>query len=85
MTIFLSGDHVGWLSAYDMEPSAGTLGYRYAINDVQWDYDVYLAVADCSRIGDTGTMTYIETGRELSFQVFDCSGRMESMRTAVLF
>ena len=73
----------GGLSAYEREPSEATLAYRYEVGDVDWGYDAYVAVADCSLIGRTGTMQY-EDGRVLSVQVFDCSGHDAEPRTAVI-
>ena len=63
----------GWLSAYDQDPTMDTLYYRLDIGDVQLGHDVYIAVSDCKRIGETGTMTIGESG-PLSYQVFDCLG-----------
>lgn len=63
----------GWLSAYDIEPTIGTLVYRLENGDIEPGHDVYLAVADCSRIGETGTIT-IGAGPLLDYQVFDCLG-----------
>jgi len=63
----------GWLSAYDKEPTIATMNYRLTIGDVELGHDVYLAVADCSRIGETGRIT-IGDGEPLSYQVFDCLG-----------
>jgi hypothetical protein len=74
----------GWLSAYDAEPSAATLAYRYELGHVQWGYDAYIAVADCTYVGHSGTMRYVETGKELSVQVFDCSGHDAKPGTAVI-
>jgi hypothetical protein len=48
--------------------------YRYQHGHVQWGYDAYIAVSDCSLVGHTGTMVYEDSGLELSVQVFDCSG-----------
>ena len=63
----------GWLSAYAPEPTIGTLTYRLNIGDVELGHDVYLAVADCGRIGETGHIT-IGDSEELDYQVFDCLG-----------
>lgn len=70
--VFFHGE--GWLSAYHPVPSAATMAYRYDLNHVQWGADAYIAVADCSLIGHTGTMEYIESGLVLDVQVFDCAG-----------
>ena len=63
----------GWLSAYDKEPTIATMEYRLTIGDVELGHDVYLAVADCARMGETGRIT-IGDGEPLSYQVFDCLG-----------
>lgn len=63
----------GWLSAYDEEPTIDTYIYRLAIGDIQLGHDVYLATADCSRIGEIGTIT-IGDSPPLNYQVFDCLG-----------
>ena len=69
-------EHVltGCLSAYAEEPSVGTLEYRISTGDIVARHDAYIAVGDCSMIGKTDVMTYIETGLELDVQVFDFSG-----------
>ena len=79
----------GWLSAYDQEPSEGTIAYRCNTGDLPCDDveawpDVLIAVADCSLIGKRGTMTYEDSGLELSVIVFDCSGHDVEPGTAVL-
>lgn len=63
----------GWLSAYAIEPTIGTLAYRLDSGDVELGHDVYLAVADCGRIGEIGHIT-IGNSEELDYQVFDCLG-----------
>ena len=73
----------GGLSAYEREPSEATLAYRYELGHVQWGYDAYIAVADCSYVGHTGELQY-DDGRVLSVQVFDCSGHDYEPGTAVI-
>jgi len=63
----------GWLSAYDMAPTIGTMTYRLESGDVELGHDVYLAVANCGRIGETGKIS-IGGGEWLDYQVFDCLG-----------
>ena len=63
----------GWLSAYAPETTIGTSTYRLDSGDVELGHDVYLAVADCGRIGETGHIT-IGNSEELDYQVFDCLG-----------
>jgi hypothetical protein len=63
----------GWLSAYDEEPTIDTYIYRLAIGDIELGHDVYLATADCSRIGEVGVIT-IGDNEPLNYQVFDCLG-----------
>lgn len=67
----------GWVSAYDKEPSEGTLAYRLEVGDIQPGYDAYIATADCGLIGKTGILTYTANGRQLTVQVFDCSGEWD--------
>ena len=67
----------GWLSAFDREPPEGTLAYRLEVGDIQPGYDTYIATADCGLIGKTGVLTYVESGMQLSVQVFDCSGEWD--------
>ena len=63
----------GYLSAYAVEPTIGTMTYRLEAGDVELGHDVYLAVADCSRIGEVGEIS-IGGGEWLDYQVFDCLG-----------
>lgn len=60
------------------------MAYRYEIGDVDWGADAYIAVADCSLIGHSGTMEYLETGLILDVMVFDCSGHDAEPGTAVI-
>ena len=70
----------GWLSAYDIEPSEATYEYRISTGDIEAGYDVYLAVGDCSRISETGTIRY-NNGETERYQVFDCAKRDNSDNT----
>jgi hypothetical protein len=63
----------GYLSAYAIEPTVGTMTYRLESGQVELGHDVYLAVADCSRIGEIGEIS-IGGGEWLDYQVFDCLG-----------
>jgi len=63
----------GWLSAYDIEPTVGTFVYRLESGEIETGHEVYLATADCSRIGETGQIS-INGGSWLDYQVFDCLG-----------
>jgi hypothetical protein len=65
--------HSSWLSAYEPEPTIATLAYRLDNGDIELGHDVYLATADCSRIGETGIIT-IGDSPPLNYQVFDCLG-----------
>lgn len=67
------GEYEGWLSAYDQEPTMDTIYYRLGNGDIQLGFDVYIAVPNCKRIGETGTMI-IGDSKPLTYQVFDCSG-----------
>ena len=64
--------------------SAATMAYRYEIGDIDWGADAYIAVADCSLIGHSGTMEYLESGLILDVMVFDCSGHDAEPGTAVI-
>ena len=63
----------GHLSAYAELPTTATLAYRIELGQIELgDEDVYIAVLDCSRIGDTGML--VSEDLSLSFLVFDCAG-----------
>lgn len=68
---------VGWLSAYDEMPSKYTLEYRKAAGHVNWGSEVYIATGNCEYVGWTGIMEWIDTGHEVTVQVFDCSGEWD--------
>ena len=66
---------VGFLSAYALGPTVGTINYRQDNGQIPHDlspYDALLAVDDCGLIGHEATLTAgddIYTGL-----VFDCAG-----------
>lgn len=64
----------GWLSAYAQEPTDHTMAYRLETGDIQEGYEVYIAVPECSRIGETGEIEFPD-GIKKSYQVFDCASR----------
>lgn len=64
----------GWLSAYDKEPTDATIAYRIENGDIEPGAEVHLAVSDCKRIGETGTII-LPDGVEKDYVVFDCASR----------
>lgn len=69
----------GFLSQYDQGPTDGTLYYRIHESKevMDYDYDGYLAVADCSRIGDEAILEIeyddYDSG-PLWIAILDCAG-----------
>jgi len=66
---------LGWLSAYCLGPTQGTLEYGQEYLGLPQDvsgYDVLLAVEDCSLVGSEATLRV--AGYEFSALVFDCAG-----------
>lgn len=65
----------GYLSAHAQLPTDATLEYRQELGQIPTDlsqFDVYIAVLDCTKIGDTGKL-YTDVGI-LDVLVFDCAG-----------
>lgn len=83
--ISIMGHHVdsGFISQYAKSPTDGTLHYRkyesMEIEDI--DYDAYIAVKDCSMIGEEVWLQLwyddYESG-PLKAVVFDCSGHVDT-------
>jgi hypothetical protein len=67
----------GWLSGYAQEPTDHTISYRLGTGDIQHGFDVYIAVLDCDRLSETGTIEFSD-GTRRSYQVFDCAQRGDS-------
>lgn len=65
----------GYLSRYDLVPTAATIQYRKDMGEIPHDltpYDGVVAVYDCSRIGDEAVLE--ANGKEFDVMVFDCAG-----------
>lgn len=65
----------GYLSAYAQLPTDATLEYRQELGQIPTDlsqFDAYIAVLDCTKIGDTGEL-HTDVGI-LDVLVFDCAG-----------
>jgi hypothetical protein len=63
----------GWLLAYDEIPTIHQLDYAIANGNAQPGHAVYLATADCKRVGEVGLIK-IEDSHWMDYQVFDCAG-----------
>lgn len=69
----------GAVSAFGLGPTVGTLAYRQDMGQIDRDlreYDVFVAVADCSLIGREGIL--IADSNVYKALVFDCSGDVET-------
>lgn len=68
----------GFLSAYDENPTVGTIAYHQNLGNIPDDltgYDGLIVVYDCSRIGQDALLTVgDETWETL---VFDCAGEAD--------
>lgn len=65
----------GWASYYVKETTVGTILYRLSVGDIpDKKYDAYIAVSDCTRIGETGYII-IDKHDPVQYIVFDCAGR----------
>lgn len=70
----LSSAHSGWASYYDKAPTDATIRARISMEHIpDKKYDVYVAVSDCSRIGETGLIS-IDGHAPVPYIVFDCAG-----------
>jgi len=68
-----SSEQTGWLSAYDEESTINQINYGLSTRQIQEGRTVYLATADCKRIGEVG-LIQIGDSDWLDYQVFDCAG-----------
>lgn len=68
-------DTDGWLSAYEKSRTDATYNYRLEVGDIQEGYDVYIAVPQCDRIGETGLIYFYDHALLRTYQVFDCASR----------
>jgi hypothetical protein len=71
----LNSANTGYLSAYAQFPTDATIEYRQELGQIPHDlseFDAYIAVLDCSQIGETGNL-YTDVGT-LYVLVFDCAG-----------
>lgn len=81
MSVVMTAVAIGFLSAYALNPTMGTLAYRAENEQIPDDlsgYDVFLAVADCGRIGQEATL--VIGGDEYAALVFDCAGEKDGGR-----
>lgn len=65
----------GFLSAYALNPTVGTLAYRQHYAQIPRDlssYEVFVAVADCDHLGAEATLAI--DGKVYDALVFDCAG-----------
>lgn len=69
----------GTLSSYAPAPTRAVIANRSVPGRTAWtlpnnwrEYDVLVAVSDCSRLGETGTIAWREHGG--TYLVFDCAG-----------
>lgn len=75
MTVIIITVLTGWLSAYCLNPTVGTIAYQQEVGrlpDRVEHYEVFLAVEDCSLVGQEATL--IAGGETYAGIVFDCAG-----------
>lgn len=71
----ITPQNTGFLSAYGQLPTDATIAYRQELDQIPDDlsqFDTYIAVLDCTKIGATGELHTISG--TLDIIVFDCAG-----------